>query len=267
MGGKGKGEIEPQEGSTEEELIDEVTQVFIDHKLDYRHDVVVGSTSTDFFVVAPRGSTAVFELKTWRPTAQNQLRAGHLASLYKKMAGVDSAYVVMPGLFSSNPDAGIVSSEELGEFVNKEVVQAPKTRKRKLPKVEPKPSEHVFAAMPFAPQYDDTFEVAMKPATLELETDCLRVDHEYFSGDIVVEMKRLIKSSIAVIADLSESRPNVLYELGFAEALGKPSVQICSTDLKQLPFDVRNNNTLKYTMGQCSRLRRRLVKALEAVLP
>lgn len=92
------------------------------------------------------------------------------------------------------------------------------------------------------------------------------MDREEFAGDIVEEIKRLIKASKAVIADLSEGKPNVLYEAGFAHALGKPTVHICSTALTELPFDVRNWNTVAYTLGQTTKLREPLARRLKAVI-
>jgi nucleoside 2-deoxyribosyltransferase len=91
------------------------------------------------------------------------------------------------------------------------------------------------------------------------------VDQTEFSGDIVEEIKRLISESIAVIVDLSEGKANVLYEAGFAHALRKPSVHISSTDLSELPFDVRNWSTIKYNKGQTTAIRKPLVKRLGAV--
>lgn len=95
---------------------------------------------------------------------------------------------------------------------------------------------------------------------------CVRVDKEEFSGDIVEEIKRLISSSAAVIVDLSENRPNVLYEAGFAHALKKPVVHLSSTALTELPFDVRNWNTIPYGLGQVTTLRVRLAERLRAAL-
>ncbi|MGD0173670.1 MAG: hypothetical protein ABSC61_04430, partial [Anaerolineales bacterium] len=87
-----------------------------------------------------------------------------------------------------------------------------------------------------------------------------------FSGDIVDEIKRLIASSVAVIVDLSEAKPNVLYEAGFAHALKKPTVHISSTPLSDLPFDIRNWNTLLYQRGQTIKLQDPLARRLRAVL-
>ena len=65
-----------------------------------------------------------------------------------------------------------------------------------------------------------------------------RVDRREFQGNVVEEIDRLIRKASAVIVDLSESKPNVLYEAGFAHALKKPCVHICSTPMDKLPFDV-----------------------------
>jgi nucleoside 2-deoxyribosyltransferase len=82
----------------------------------------------------------------------------------------------------------------------------------------------------------------------------------------VEEIKRLITASAGVIVDLSEGQPNVLYEAGFAHALGKPTVHICSTPLTALPFDVRNWNTVPYRRGQTTKLRHALARRLRAAL-
>jgi hypothetical protein len=39
-----------------------------------------------------------------------------------------------------------------------------------------------------------------------------------FQGSVVDEIQRLIRQSVAVIVDLSEAKPNVLYEAGYAHA-------------------------------------------------
>jgi len=69
-----------------------------------------------------------------------------------------------------------------------------------------------------------------------------------------------------VVADLSESNPNVLYELGFAKGLPRPAVLICSTDLSDLPVDVRNLNVIAYTKGRTNRLIDKLAARLGQVL-
>ena len=42
--------------------------------------------------------------------------------------------------------------------------------------------------------------------------------------------------------------------------------RICSTALEKLPFDVRNNKTIPYEIGQSAKLKRRLEKDLQALI-
>ena len=95
---------------------------------------------------------------------------------------------------------------------------------------------------------------------------CTRVDQQPFSGDIVARVRSLIDDALAVIVDLSESKPNVLYELGYAHGIQRPTVHICSTSLADLPFDIRNWNTIRYEPGRTHALREPLEQALRAAI-
>ena len=69
-------------------------------------------------------------------------------------------------------------------------------------------------------------------ARLSLETDGGEIPMAaYDLGASLTDVRTLIRESSAVICDLSEARPNVLYEAGFAHALDKPTIHICSTPL------------------------------------
>ena len=119
--------------------------------------------------------------------------------------------------------------------------------------------------MPFKPQYEDVYWFAMAAAAEALNATCVRVDREDFDGDIPARIANDIESAIAVIADISESNPDVLYEVGYARKHGTPCVHICSTPLEELPFNVRNVNTLPYRLGQIHALREPLIKRLKVV--
>jgi nucleoside 2-deoxyribosyltransferase len=82
----------------------------------------------------------------------------------------------------------------------------------------------------------------------------------------VEEIHRLIRKSTVVIVDLSESKPNVLYEAGFAHALKKPCIHICSTPMDKLPFDVAQWKTTPYQSGQTHKLRKDLTQRLKAIV-
>lgn len=120
--------------------------------------------------------------------------------------------------------------------------------------------------MPFSGEYDDVFFVAMTYAANSVGAVCIRIDKEQFAGDIVSKIKNEIEDSIAVIADLSEAKPNVLYEVGYSHAKAKPTVHICSTPLDKLPFDVKTWNTISYNKGQTNALKEKLADTLKTIL-
>jgi len=106
----------------------------------------------------------------------------------------------------------------------------------------------------------------MSYAAEQVGAVCDRVDRREFQGNVVDEIHRMIRKSVAVIVDLSESKPNVLYEAGYAHALKKPCVHICSTSLERLPFDVGQWKTTLYHTGQTHKLQKELTQRLKAIL-
>lgn len=107
-----------------------------------------------------------------------------------------------------------------------------------------------FVAMPFMPSYDDVFFVGIRAAVRALHGEAVRVDQMMHGGDAVNETLRQIRRCDLLIADLSSGETDVLYELGYAHALKKPVVQLCSTPYEDLPFMVRNRETVPYTFGR-----------------
>jgi hypothetical protein len=114
--------------------------------------------------------------------------------------------------------------------------------------------------MPFKAKYEDTYFDAMGPAAQAVKAVCNRADYDTYTGDVMKHVREQIKRSIGVIADLSESRPNVFYELGFADASGVKTIQICSTRRNKLPLTVRNNTTIQYRIGRIHKLRGELIR-------
>jgi hypothetical protein len=124
----------------------------------------------------------------------------------------------------------------------------------------------VFAAMPFDPDYDDVFFVAIRAAVRRVGGTAVRVDRLMHGGDAVAATHEQLRRCAAVVADVSTNEPDVLYELGVAHGLGKPSVQLCRTRYEDLPFMVRNQETLLYEAGRTHALGQQLAVYLAAVL-
>jgi hypothetical protein len=241
-----------------EDLSSKIIKAFQNHGFEVFRDKVVGSIDPDYFVVSPTGTTSVFEVKNWEVNPANIEWASNLASRFVSASGADNAFILMPKLKSSDIEAGLVTITDLDDVLVRETFMREPSKDTPRPRVIDRPERKVFAAMPFAPLYDDTYFVGLQPACLAVNADCIRVDYDAFTGDVVQHIKEIISASYALVADLSESRPNVLYEMGFAEGLGIPVVQICSCDPDELPFDVRNNRTIQYALGGTFQLRQRL---------
>jgi hypothetical protein len=249
----------------EKQAEEEVASLLREAGFEFYREPTLGGLRPDFLVKGPSGEHVVVEVKAWDPRGGNTARAMSQSRYLKLRTRADHAVVVLPLLQRNFRESGVVSTNALIDTLAL-FFEHPSSRKGKVSKPARRATPTVFAAMPFDRKYDDTYFVALSYAAEKINAACTRVDRTEFSGDIVEEIKRLIHSSIAVVVDLSESKPNVLYEAGFSHALRKPTVHICSTPLEQLPFDVRNWNTLPYKTGQTSALRDPLAKRLASAL-
>jgi nucleoside 2-deoxyribosyltransferase len=72
-----------------------------------------------------------------------------------------------------------------------------------------------------------------------------------------------IQEADLIVADVSGRHPSVLYELGFAHALRKPTVILLSTHAKgDLPFDIASYNIVTYDPANPSTLKRQMSRFL-----
>jgi len=237
-------------------------------KVKYVKEPVVGDTRPDFLVTTDHGDQIVVEVKPWESSPESTARAIHHVQRYKELSKASAALIVtVGGMACPLPDGGVVPvAAFLPALTVLAGTLAQEGRSRKAVESRASPKKKVFASMPFSGQYDDTFLVAIQPAALALKAVADRIDHTGRSGDVVQQIKEMIKAAQVVVADLSESRANVCHEVGYAEAIKKPVVQICSTPVDALPFNLRNNQTIAYSIGQVSRLRAKLEKEFGKVL-
>lgn len=108
----------------------------------------------------------------------------------------------------------------------------------------------IFVLMPFRDEFDDVYMVigdAVRSAAEELaiHISCLRADEIDKPGRITDQILSSIKDSDLIVADLTNNNPNVMYELGYAHALGKPTI-ILNQDVHSAPFDVADFRQITY---------------------
>lgn len=91
---------------------------------------------------------------------------------------------------------------------------------------------------------DQILKHIIEPVVTSLGYDRpLRADHIAESGRITRQVIQHLVEDELVIADLTDSNPNVYYELALRHALRKPFVQLLAGD-DSLPFDVADQRTI-----------------------
>jgi hypothetical protein len=92
---------------------------------------------------------------------------------------------------------------------------------------------------------DGIIDAVIQP---ELESNYeVKVAHRIAeTGSITKQIIELIYESDLIIANLTGTNPNVMYELAFRHTLGSPSIVIAEAGTK-LPFDISSERTIFYT--------------------
>lgn len=101
------------------------------------------------------------------------------------------------------------------------------------------PKPFAFVLMPFSAEFDDTYELAIKPACEQAGAYAERVDKQIFTGSILERVFNQISKADLIIADMSERNPNVFYEVGYAHALGKTTI-LLTNQTDDIPFDLKH---------------------------
>jgi hypothetical protein len=125
----------------------------------------------------------------------------------------------------------------------------------------------VFVSSPFEPRFDPVFKTIQDAAT-ERYLQAFRIDQGFIGEPIADSIRQKVRESRVLIADLTGTNANVLNEIGFAQALGKPLVLISQDEPTDAPFNVRGLRILRYSEKQPAELRRLIAAALgEATSP
>jgi len=96
--------------------------------------------------------------------------------------------------------------------------------------------------------YDKVRRHIITPAAKNKGYVALRADQIRRPGRITAQIiTRLIEDDL-VIADISTGNPNVFYELAIRHAVKKPVILISSTLTDHIPFDVRDQRIIEYSL-------------------
>ncbi|MGA3075634.1 MAG: nucleoside 2-deoxyribosyltransferase [Bryobacteraceae bacterium] len=122
-----------------------------------------------------------------------------------------------------------------------------------------------FVAMEYREPFDTFYREVIKPQAEKLY-EVVRIDEKSGPGVIFQDMQREISQSDVVIAEITPANPNVFYELGYAQALGKPTILLAQRGGK-LPFDIASYRVVFYddSIGGKSRVEEDLARHLDAI--
>jgi hypothetical protein len=125
----------------------------------------------------------------------------------------------------------------------------------------------LFVVMQFSEPYEQLHKEVIKPVAEDFKLQAYHAGEVFGPGIILQDIAQSIADAKVVIAEITPANQNVFYEIGYAHALGKPTILLAERD-KQLPFDVSGYRVLFYnnTIGGKKQVEEGLRKHLEAIL-
>lgn len=122
--------------------------------------------------------------------------------------------------------------------------------------------------IPFREEFDPvaaTIKGAAEAAIPGTAIECRSLKDVKSAGRITDDILDGIEKSAFCIADLTGNNPNVMWETGFAMALGKPTILI-GQNVQTLPFDLKVHRVHPYARDDLQHLRDTLGEAIRQTL-
>jgi len=120
-----------------------------------------------------------------------------------------------------------------------------------------------FVVMPFAKEFEDKYVLGIKSAAEDagLRVERLK-DQIFYRQGMVERIHHQIEEADFIIGDMTESNPNVFYEVGYAYAKNKLCI-LLTDDPEKLPFDLKYRRHIIYSSIQD--LKQKLASELRAL--
>jgi len=110
---------------------------------------------------------------------------------------------------------------------------------------EQKEGKYIFVIMPLKSEFNDVYATIRAACGKFPGVSFDRSDDFTQTGRITDQIIEALKNADLIIAVITEQNANVMYELGYAHALGR-KVVVMNAD-KDSPFDVRDYRQVRYT--------------------
>jgi hypothetical protein len=113
---------------------------------------------------------------------------------------------------------------------------------------------------------DLTFHYIIKPVVENFGYCPIRADHINEAGMITHQIIDYIIESPLVVADLTDSNPNVFYELAIRHIVEKPYIQMIKSN-QEIPFDVNGMRTIPFDIDleQADIAKQELTKQIKSI--
>jgi DNA-binding response OmpR family regulator len=134
-----------------------------------------------------------------------------------------------------------------------------------IPKVQ-QDDNYVFVLMPYREEWSDIVWEIIRGVINEMGFQCERADDK--TGKFIMnDIWNGMNQARIVIADLTSGNPNVSYEVGMSDVLGKAQI-ILSQNPKEVPFDFLGIRLLQYsiTHGGVSKFKADLKERINRII-
>lgn len=118
--------------------------------------------------------------------------------------------------------------------------------------------------MPYQAGFD-LIRKTIKEAILQVGMFCVVADELPEPGKITDKLRREIWNATVCVCDLTGRNPNVVWELGYAQALGKPCICLARSP-DDLFFDTKDETTIFYNPTEHQAIFNDITRALAACL-
>lgn len=109
----------------------------------------------------------------------------------------------------------------------------------------------IFVMMPFRTEFE-AVRASIREAANRAKVECVWADEITEAGPISDQIVAEIRCAWACIADVTGQNPNVAWEIGFAQSLGKPVIAIAQS-ASDLFFDLKDQRTIVYELRDLPR--------------
>jgi hypothetical protein len=122
-----------------------------------------------------------------------------------------------------------------------------------------------FMIMPFRPELNYFYLYLQRHLAERHRIDLARGDTEVLTRPLIDKIRGQILAADVILADITGNNPNVFFELGLADAAGKPIIFLTQEAPEDAPVDVKPFEMIRYDLGRHMEFLDRLDNALRNV--